>query len=195
MPDDLLPCPFCGGEAEADYSRHYRALQSGQIGKSVAVYCTQCGADMTHCLEDHRGTDPEDLMADLVTAWNRREAATRLATPPGDAVEVVVFVPQASLDRLFSDGSHVGTKTAIYRRRMNATMVALSSIPERAHGEQMREAAAALCDRLAAEADEATAKLPAGLEAEASGGYACGMRDAAEAIRALPLPPAEERKP
>lgn len=47
-----------------------------------------------------------------------------------------------------------------------------------------RERAASLCDRLAEEADEATKKLPVGPEAEASGGYACAMRDAAAAIRA-----------
>lgn len=72
----LLPCPFCGGEAEADGSRGYRMIVSGRVGRAVAIYCLSCDADMSRCCEDTPETDPEVLMADLVDAWNRRPATT-----------------------------------------------------------------------------------------------------------------------
>ncbi len=72
MANDLLPCPFCGGEAETDYSRGYARYPSGKPGTAVAIYCLSCAADMTLCREDHRGVDAETLMAELIAAWNRR---------------------------------------------------------------------------------------------------------------------------
>jgi len=72
MTDDLKPCPFCGSPAEADYSRGYSQYPSGLPGTAVAIYCQNCSADMCTCREDHRGTDAEVLMDELVQAWNRR---------------------------------------------------------------------------------------------------------------------------
>lgn len=69
---EVLPCPFCGGEAETDSQRSYRALHSGKLGRSVAVYCTKCSADMSFCCEDASGVDPDVLFADMVAAWNKR---------------------------------------------------------------------------------------------------------------------------
>lgn len=68
---DLAPCPFCGAPAEWDTRRGYRSL-SGQLGSAVAVYCTACPADMITCREDRRGEDSDELMAELIGAWNRR---------------------------------------------------------------------------------------------------------------------------
>ena len=75
--DDLLPCPFCGGTPEHDYSQYYRPISGGDLGKACAVYCTSCSAYMMICREDHPGVDPEELMAALVSDWNRR------TPPPG----------------------------------------------------------------------------------------------------------------
>lgn len=73
IPTTLLPCPFCGGDAEMDTQRSYRAMSPrADIGHGVAIYCTKCSADMMHCYEDHAGTDKEDLWADLAGLWNRR---------------------------------------------------------------------------------------------------------------------------
>jgi hypothetical protein len=54
----LLPCPFCGGDAEIDTRRGYRQLPTGVVGSGVAIYCT----------------DREDRRADLAGAWNKRAA-------------------------------------------------------------------------------------------------------------------------
>ena len=70
----LLPCPFCGGVAEQDYQQPYRSLIAGKIGKACTIYCTECSANVILCHEDHHGVSPDDLMAELVAAWNRSAA-------------------------------------------------------------------------------------------------------------------------
>ena len=70
----LLPCPFCGGVAEQDYQQPYRSISAGKLGKACTIYCTECSANMVLCHEDHPGVSPDDLMAELVAAWNRRAA-------------------------------------------------------------------------------------------------------------------------
>ena len=65
---DLLPCPFCGGDAETDGSRAFLALPSGQLGYAVAVYCTECPADISLCLLDV----PEATVEMVVELWNKR---------------------------------------------------------------------------------------------------------------------------
>lgn len=75
----LLPCPFCDGDAEMDTMQAYRGMSTGALGHAVAIYCTKCSVQMTHCYEDHRGTDREDLQADLAGAWNLRSDPGRAA--------------------------------------------------------------------------------------------------------------------
>lgn len=72
MPHDLLPCPFCGGEAELDTQRGYRALSSGRLGNACAAYCTKCEADMTICLEDVPGWSLEEAAQYVTECWNAR---------------------------------------------------------------------------------------------------------------------------
>lgn len=72
MTTNLLPCPFCGGEAELDTAQAYRALSGGALGSRAVVYCTRCGADMGFCYEDARGTPREDIVNQVVDDWNRR---------------------------------------------------------------------------------------------------------------------------
>lgn len=69
---ELLPCPFCGGDAAIDTMRNYRSISNGALKQGVTIYCGSCAAEMMHCYEDHPGTDQGDLRADLVVAWNRR---------------------------------------------------------------------------------------------------------------------------
>lgn len=71
-PRELKPCPFCNAPAELDYSRYFRAITNGNLEKAVAVYCTQCSADMTLCRGDHSGYDEEQLADVLIEEWNRR---------------------------------------------------------------------------------------------------------------------------
>lgn len=72
MPGDLLPCPFCGGEAELDTQRGYRALSSGRLGNACAAYCTKCEADMTTCLEDVPGWSLDEAAHYVTECWNTR---------------------------------------------------------------------------------------------------------------------------
>lgn len=66
----LLPCPFCGGEAEMDTRQGYLALGTGRLGNRIAVYCRRCDADMGVCIEDVPDITPEQV----AEMWNRRAA-------------------------------------------------------------------------------------------------------------------------
>ena len=82
--DELKPCPFCGGSAEADSAQGFRAIVSGRMEEAAAIYCTRCVVQMTHCYSDHRGTSREELMSDLVERWNTRAASGGLNEPFGN---------------------------------------------------------------------------------------------------------------
>lgn len=56
MSKKLLPCPFCGGEAEIE--------RMGTRRQSCQVACTNCGAH-------HEGPDEDEHSGD---SWNRRAA-------------------------------------------------------------------------------------------------------------------------
>lgn len=72
MTETLLPCPFCGGDAEQDYQRPFRHLSGGKLDHGAAVYCTKCNADMMMCRSDLPEMSDEERMAILVENWNRR---------------------------------------------------------------------------------------------------------------------------
>lgn len=72
---ELLDCPFCGGTAEMDTQQPYVSLYGGYRGKRVAIYCTECPADMGICLEDIPEV-PLEAVVDLVEEkWNTRPAS------------------------------------------------------------------------------------------------------------------------
>lgn len=77
----LRACPFCGGTAELDYSRHFRAMSGGNLEKAVAIYCLECSADMTLCCGDHPEYDAEQLAILLAENWNRRTDAASRSVP------------------------------------------------------------------------------------------------------------------
>lgn len=68
----LLPCPFCGAEAELGTRRPYRNITSGRLGDATAIYCTKCHADMAICHEEFRDHTVDELVGILREAWNRR---------------------------------------------------------------------------------------------------------------------------
>jgi len=82
---DLLPCPFCGGEAEQDFQQAYRAMQTGRIDHGDAVYCTGCNANMIMCRGDHPELSDDERMAVMVEDWNRRTPTPQRHKPsPGN---------------------------------------------------------------------------------------------------------------
>lgn len=78
---ELLPCPFCGGEAESDHLRGYLTMMGGRLDHGAAIYCTSCHADMMICRADTREWSDEERMAVLREAWNRRASPAQVAVP------------------------------------------------------------------------------------------------------------------
>jgi len=71
----LKPCPFCGGQAELDANQAFRAFVSGDIERSVAVYCTSCSAEISVCVPDVPDIQPEQV----VEMWNAQLPVEDLA--------------------------------------------------------------------------------------------------------------------
>lgn len=128
-----------------------------------------------------------------------REAATRLATPPGDAVDTfaAAFDDLSRVSKMvLVDGMSDEDAAALRAAWTSAetARAALSSIPERAHGEQMREAITAA---VRADREETLRRLDferlwnCKTGADAKNAIELVMMDIK--CRALPLPPAEER--
>lgn len=88
----LLPCPFCGCEAESD-ARQYHPTFDGKGGNRATVYCTGCSADMGFCYGDW-DHDPEDLPEYVVSLWNTR------TTPPIDQQSVTPEMVLALRERI-----------------------------------------------------------------------------------------------
>ena len=59
---ELLPCPFCGGNAELQTDKGPTGELYGWVG------CNQCDAMSPHC--DIRSMQPEELHP--IDAWNQR---------------------------------------------------------------------------------------------------------------------------
>jgi len=80
----LRPCPFCGGEAEADtdaYRERYLSEALGYIrdpaARNVWIFCTVCGARgrIIHDKEydGYKSREREErLKAEAAEAWNHR---------------------------------------------------------------------------------------------------------------------------
>jgi len=77
----LMPCPFCKGKPERDLLQPYRNMSTGQLGHSVAIYCTSCNANMSLCREDYSELNGDELFEMLVNEWNTR------TTPPASPVK------------------------------------------------------------------------------------------------------------
>lgn len=66
MSSDLKPCPFCGGEAEADADG---VSEGSHDWQEIRVACLSCGAR----IEDERcACCHPNRWAEAIAAWNRR---------------------------------------------------------------------------------------------------------------------------
>ncbi len=83
MTDNLKSCPFCGGVAELDIYRDYRAI-NGAFGKEAAIFCTACSADIVFCYPDANNWTEDEIVASLISRWNRRasEEVTKVSNMP-----------------------------------------------------------------------------------------------------------------
>lgn len=70
----LKPCAHCDGEAEMDTMQAYRKITNGDLGRAVAIYCTQCTIQVTICHADHSGLEIDELIHMAAETWNRRPA-------------------------------------------------------------------------------------------------------------------------
>lgn len=136
----------------------------------------------------------DEAIALFTAALAHTEAAARLASPPGDAVEVVAPTSlRALVDSLVTFGrSHDGAvERDLYAE---VSRIEARDAPERAHGEQMREAIAA-----AVQADRKETLRRLDFERLWNCKTGADAKNAIEIVmmdikcRALPLPPAEER--
>lgn len=65
MSEELKPCPFCGGEAEAFYD---------DAGGVYEVQCQECGAEPY--IGSRSGALGMRTLGDVIKAWNRRAERT-----------------------------------------------------------------------------------------------------------------------
>ena len=74
----LLPCPFCGGEAE-----RYTIMEGDEVANvgGDVISCTKCGAS-SHVEFGEK--------ANLVDAWNRRASPSQGEGPAADVVEAQI---------------------------------------------------------------------------------------------------------
>ncbi|MBL8505907.1 MAG: Lar family restriction alleviation protein [Methylobacillus glycogenes] len=73
---ELLPCPFCGGDAELDTMQFFIATETGKSENRAAVYCTSgCTADIGLCYSDLSDYSKEDVAHKVIDMWNTRAQA------------------------------------------------------------------------------------------------------------------------
>lgn len=61
--DNLKPCPFCGGKAKLEVSRH-----GGKQHDFAKVYCTKCNAKIIYEIDVEYSAKDK-----AVTDWNARK--------------------------------------------------------------------------------------------------------------------------
>lgn len=72
-PTELLPCPFCGGEASPDGTARYSEKHAKEQGwgQTEFYYC-----NCIHCGVSNIGIIGHKTRSDAVAAWNRRIPAS-----------------------------------------------------------------------------------------------------------------------
>lgn len=143
--DELLPCPFCGGEANIiEYPAHsHSPALVAAIGipdhpGSWASECQRCGCGLIHATE-----------AEAIAAWNRR-------TPPASAKNETGIEPIATFEvrTLSSNGMRGCTHLMpdLWWSDFKDGMHPLYSATQLAEITRQRDEALALVDRLKMEA-------------------------------------------
>lgn len=177
----ILPCPFCGGEAELDSQRHYRNYQSGRIESAISIGCRVCGAEMMTCRKDV----PDIECGQIIEAWNQRAQLAEKDAPKTATLAslIAAAIPCGEARDL------IDVNRKLIAERI-AEVVRAQFAERDAAGVRMRTEAARYCDHGAAGQREY-----ADIERQAGSGKevvydarATALEDAADGIRALNLP-------
>lgn len=91
---ELLPCPFCGGDAEI-----FDAVEAGSQAKVVCCKKCMCSSRVVFALMD-------DVTFDLVSAWNARADLARPVTV-AEAAKVRETDDEAAVMRRLIEGERI----------------------------------------------------------------------------------------
>lgn len=75
MSEEIKPCPFCGGDAEADLARGF-VNWKGNPCNAVAIYCQNCSVEVSMCYGDYPHLTLEEIYSECLKIWNRRATAS-----------------------------------------------------------------------------------------------------------------------
>lgn len=103
--DKLLPCPFCGGEAEFNDT------------SSTWVRCAECGAE-TQCQIEKK---------DAAQLWNRRELEADVARERercADAAAAAVMKFRSKVGGRYYPGYHEDMRDAVRKAVLDASLLA-----------------------------------------------------------------------
>lgn len=104
---ELLPCPFCGGEA---YLSDAEAGTGGLSNRARNPRCWQCGVDLGYC----------DTAVEAAAAWNRR--ASQAAPAPSDGLREAWIAGRDAAASVVAEGWAENR----YQEEIDAALIALT---------------------------------------------------------------------
>lgn len=128
---ELLPCPFCGGEARLRSIK----LPMAYDCDDVCVYCSECDVDGPHILFDQSAQSADDLPeleAQAIAAWNSRLSAEARSAGRGGVGEDAL---REALEEIVAPIAAMQKRAADEDRRIDGMMAnALARDPEYLRG-------------------------------------------------------------
>lgn len=126
---ELKPCPLCGEDAERDSQRGFSPLGHSSIRNQVAIYCTQCPADLSLCYDDYFDWSVDELRDYATELWNTRPVEDHLRARVRELEDLAMSYCAA---RLKSDMEFLKSKgpspAAEYADSLNAEHAAFKAL-------------------------------------------------------------------